>query len=215
MDVDQVVLLGRMVLQEVVILAGPCLAVAILVSLSVNIAQVLTSLQDMTVSTVARLIATGSALFVLMPGCGVIWHLHARHVFRFSRVLEMIDIPLIAIITGLLTIGVRITGLMLFAPFLGSAVIPPHQGDSRAGDYSVALSHGWPTMARTLWPNGCAGHFGVHYWNRNGLATNVVFEAVQLTGQVLGVQMGYSLVNILDPQSQVDTTVVACSTRAL
>jgi flagellar biosynthesis protein FliQ len=67
MDVDQVVLLGRMVLQEVVILAGPCLAVAILVSLSVNIAQVLTSLQDMTVSTVARLIATGSALFVLMP----------------------------------------------------------------------------------------------------------------------------------------------------
>jgi flagellar biosynthetic protein FliR len=42
-----------------------------------------------------------------------------------------------------------------------------------------------------------------------GLATNVVFEAVQLTGQVLGVQMGYSLVNILDPQSQVDTTVVA------
>jgi flagellar biosynthetic protein FliR len=32
---------------------------------------------------------------------------------------------------------------------------------------------------------------------------------VQLTGQILGVQMGYSLVNILDPQSQVDTTVVA------
>jgi flagellar biosynthesis protein FliR len=32
---------------------------------------------------------------------------------------------------------------------------------------------------------------------------------VQLTGQILGVQMGYSLVNILDPQTQVDTTVVA------
>ena len=42
-----------------------------------------------------------------------------------------------------------------------------------------------------------------------GIATNVVFEAVQLTGQVLGMQMGYSLVNILDPQSQVDTTVMA------
>lgn len=67
MDVDQVVLLGRMTLQEVVILAGPILAVAIAVSLVVNIAQVLTSLQDMTVSTVARLMATGGALFVLMP----------------------------------------------------------------------------------------------------------------------------------------------------
>jgi flagellar biosynthetic protein FliR len=42
-----------------------------------------------------------------------------------------------------------------------------------------------------------------------GIATNIVFDAVQLTGQVLGVQMGYSLVNILDPQTQVDTTVVA------
>jgi flagellar biosynthesis protein FliQ len=67
MDVDQVVLLGRMTLQEVVILAGPSLAVAIAVSLLVNIAQVLTSLQDTTVSTVARLIATGGALFALMP----------------------------------------------------------------------------------------------------------------------------------------------------
>ncbi|MGA2570209.1 MAG: flagellar biosynthetic protein FliQ [Terracidiphilus sp.] len=67
MDVDQVVLLGRMTLQEVVLLAGPVLGVAIVVSLAVNIAQVLTSLQDMTISTVARLAATGSALFLLMP----------------------------------------------------------------------------------------------------------------------------------------------------
>ena len=48
-------------------LAGPILAIAIVVSLAVNIAQVLTSLQDMTVSTVARLMATGGALFLFMP----------------------------------------------------------------------------------------------------------------------------------------------------
>ena len=42
-----------------------------------------------------------------------------------------------------------------------------------------------------------------------GVATNFVFEAAQMAGSVLGVQMGYSLVNILDPQTQVDTTVVA------
>ena len=36
----------------------------------------------------------------------------------------MIDIPLLPMITALLTIGVRLTGLMLFAPFFGSSVIP-------------------------------------------------------------------------------------------
>lgn len=67
MEVDQVVLLGRMILEEVIILAGPILGVAIVVSLVVNIAQVLTSLQDTTVSSVTRLLATGSALFFAMP----------------------------------------------------------------------------------------------------------------------------------------------------
>ena len=67
MGVDQVVRLGRMMMQEVMILVGPILIVAITVSLAVNVVQVLTSLQDTTVSTVSRLLATGSALFLMMP----------------------------------------------------------------------------------------------------------------------------------------------------
>ncbi len=67
MDVDQAVLLGRMMLQEVLILAGPVLIIAIVVSLLVNVLQVLTSLQDSTVSTVSRLLVTGGALFFMMP----------------------------------------------------------------------------------------------------------------------------------------------------
>jgi flagellar biosynthetic protein FliQ len=67
MDVDQVVMLGRLMLQEVIILVGPILAVAITVSLFVNIVQTLTSLQDNTVSTVTRLLFTGAALFFMMP----------------------------------------------------------------------------------------------------------------------------------------------------
>jgi flagellar biosynthetic protein FliR len=42
-----------------------------------------------------------------------------------------------------------------------------------------------------------------------GVATNIVFDGVQMAGQVLSVQMGYSLVNILDPQTQVESTVMA------
>jgi flagellar biosynthesis protein FliQ len=46
---------------------GPILGVAITVSLVVNVGQVLTSLQDNTVSTVTRLLVTGAALFFMMP----------------------------------------------------------------------------------------------------------------------------------------------------
>jgi flagellar biosynthesis protein FliQ len=67
MGVDQVVFLGRAMLTEVVLLAGPILGVAILVSLLVNVLQVLTSLQDNTISSVTRLVATGGALFLAMP----------------------------------------------------------------------------------------------------------------------------------------------------
>ncbi len=67
MDVDQAVLLGRMMLQEVLILVGPILVIAVAVSLLINVVQVLTSIQDSTVSTVSRLLVTGAALFLLMP----------------------------------------------------------------------------------------------------------------------------------------------------
>ena len=67
MGVDPVVSLGRLMLEQVVILVAPILLVALLVSLVVNIVQVLTSLQDQTLSAVPRLFATGAALFVLMP----------------------------------------------------------------------------------------------------------------------------------------------------
>jgi flagellar biosynthetic protein FliQ len=43
------------------------LVVAIVVSLAVNIVQVLMSLQDQTISTVTRLVAAAGALFLTMP----------------------------------------------------------------------------------------------------------------------------------------------------
>lgn len=122
----------------------------------------------------------------------------------------MIEIPLLTIISGLLTVGVRLSGLMLFAPFFGSVVIPtrikamlvlaltlllfPVVGHSLA---APSLGH-WPMLVFTEFLIGAG----------MGIATNLIFEAAQLGGQVLGIQMGFSLVNILDPQTQVDTTVI-------
>jgi len=67
MDVDQVVLFGRLMLQEVVTLIAPILIAAVVVSLVVNILQVLTSLQDQTLSHVPRLLVTGGTIFMMMP----------------------------------------------------------------------------------------------------------------------------------------------------
>lgn len=67
MPVEQVVDLGRMTMREVLLLASPILGAAVIVSLLVNIVQVLTSLQETTISTVPRLLAAGAATFFLMP----------------------------------------------------------------------------------------------------------------------------------------------------
>lgn len=123
----------------------------------------------------------------------------------------MIQIPLLTIISGLLTIGVRLTGLMLFAPFFGSVAIPSRVKAILVLSITVLL---FPTVGHNLaastlatWPLTVFMEFLIGVGM--GIATNVVFEAAQMAGQVLGVQMGYSLVNILDPQTQVDTTVVS------
>ncbi|MGA9673387.1 MAG: flagellar biosynthetic protein FliR [Terracidiphilus sp.] len=122
----------------------------------------------------------------------------------------MIDIPLLPIISGFLTIGVRLSGLMLFAPFFGSSVIPPRVKAGLVAALTLLLfptvGKGIGTYAIADWPILIITEFLIGVGM--GIATNIVFEAAQLAGQVLGIQMGYSLVNILDPQTQVDTTVI-------
>lgn len=59
--------LARRTLEMALWLGAPLLVIAIVVSLLVNIVQVLTSLQEATISTVPRLAAVAIAAFLLMP----------------------------------------------------------------------------------------------------------------------------------------------------
>lgn len=77
MPSDAIITLGRSTLQEVLILSAPILAIAVLVSLLINVIQVLTSLQEVTISTVPRLFASAAGLFFLMPW---MW----RHLCEFT-----------------------------------------------------------------------------------------------------------------------------------
>lgn len=123
----------------------------------------------------------------------------------------MIEIPFADVLQALLAIGVRLSGLMLFAPFLGSNVIPARVKAALVFALTLLMypmvARSWPSLPLSEWPLLVFRELLVGV--ALGIATSVVFEAVQMAGQVLSVQMGYSLINILDPNTQVDTTVVA------
>jgi flagellar biosynthetic protein FliQ len=67
MSTQQTVELARRTLETVLWIAAPLLLIATVVSLVINILQVLTSLQESTLSTVPRLAAVAAAIFLLLP----------------------------------------------------------------------------------------------------------------------------------------------------
>ena len=67
MTPEIVVQLARDTLVTALLLATPILAVATVVSLVINIAQVMTSIQEHTVATVPRLAVVAIATFVMLP----------------------------------------------------------------------------------------------------------------------------------------------------
>jgi flagellar biosynthesis protein FliQ len=77
MNAQQVVELARHTIEAAFWVAAPVLLAAMIVGLVINIGQVMTSIQDMTVSTVPRLAAVGVILFFLTP-----WMLH--HLVTFT-----------------------------------------------------------------------------------------------------------------------------------
>lgn len=77
MTPEQVVAISRQTLEAAFWVAAPILVCATLVSLLINIGQVMTSVQDPTVTTVPRLAAVGGIIFLLTP-----WMLH--HLVAFT-----------------------------------------------------------------------------------------------------------------------------------
>jgi flagellar biosynthesis protein FliR len=122
-----------------------------------------------------------------------------------------VNISLVQIFGALLTIGVRLTGIMLFAPFFGSGVIPARVKAMLVIILTALLypmlSGKIPPLNISQWPLMVFSELLVGI--ALGVATNIVFDGVQMAGQVLSVQMGYSLVSILDPQTLAESTVVA------
>jgi flagellar biosynthesis protein FliQ len=80
MNPDMVSELLRQLMREAMILAGPVLVVAALLSFILSLGQTLTSLQDQSLTTVPRLLAVALMLLVGMP-----WFL--GRMTQYTRVL--------------------------------------------------------------------------------------------------------------------------------
>ena len=115
------------------------------------------------------------------------------------------------LVTPLVTVGVRLGTLLTFAPFFGSKAISPRV---KAGLTLVLTALVYPLCAPRLVAGSPAQFVRVVFGEAViGLALAIciqfVFEGVRLAGQLMGFQIGFSLVNAIDPQTNVDTPVLS------
>jgi len=116
-----------------------------------------------------------------------------------------------AIVAGVMFAGVRIGGLMLFAPFLSSGSMPVQV---KAGLTVALTALLYPVYGAARLETSALGWVQVLTSEvvvglLLGLTLQFILEAAQMAGQILGVQAGFSLVSILDPQTQADSPVIS------
>src|SRR5690348_17260731 len=106
-----------------------------------------------------------------------------------------------------LFIGTRISGMVLFAPFFGHVAIPPRLKALLVVVLTVALfpllESRFDASTISAWPVVVATELVVGIGM--GMAANLVFDAIEFAGHIASLQTGLSLINVLDPQTQVDT----------
>ncbi len=115
------------------------------------------------------------------------------------------------LLAAMVFVGARVSGLMVFSPLLGSNAIP------------APLKAAFTLLVTALiYLSRAPLQLEIHSWQWVGVAlsevmiglvlgltANFMMEAPMLAGQILGVQMGYSLATLFDPQTQADTPVLS------
>ncbi len=108
-------------------------------------------------------------------------------------------------------IGSRASGLVVFAPLFGHAAVSAR---IKAAIVVALVALIFPVISGRILHNGeslpaLAVISEMVIGLTMGFAVNLVFDGLQLAGHIVGTQFGFSLVNIIDPQTQVDTPVLA------
>ena len=124
-----------------------------------------------------------------------------------STVAQITDWPHV-LIAGVLVL-VRISGLMVFAPLFSSAAIAPRikAGFVIAVTALLAPAVGvLPQSHADLSMSALLGELAVGL--TFGFALTMLTEALLFAGQLIGMEFSFSLVNLLDPNSNIQTPVL-------
>jgi flagellar biosynthetic protein FliQ len=84
MSTEMAVELARKTLETAFVLSAPILLVAMVMGLLISVLQVMTSVQDMTLSTVPRLFAVALVTFLLLP-----WSLRKLMMFTLQALTDL------------------------------------------------------------------------------------------------------------------------------
>ena len=104
---------------------------------------------------------------------------------------------------------VRLSGLMVFAPIFSSAAIAPRIKAGFVAALTMLLAPvvaNVPGAQANLNVSGIAGELGVGLVF--GLSLTMLTEALLFAGTLLGFSFSFSLVNLLDPNTHVETPVL-------
>lgn len=108
-------------------------------------------------------------------------------------------------------VGLRVAGLMSFAPFLGNSALPARVKAGLTVALTILLvpSYSPGPMPPTVgsWLATALGEAALGILM--GLAVQFVFEGFQLAGEIVGVQMGFALESMFDPQTNASSPVIS------
>lgn len=114
-----------------------------------------------------------------------------------------------AFLTAALLVMVRLSGLLVFAPVFSSAAVAPRikAGFVFAMTFLLApVVVAVPGARPTLGLAALLGELGVGL--TFGLSLMMLTESITFAGALLGMEFSFSLVNLMDPNSQVETPVL-------
>lgn len=112
-------------------------------------------------------------------------------------------------LTAAVLVMIRLSGLMVFAPLFSSAAIAPRIKAGFVIAMTVLLAPAVaavPNARVTLDVKSILGELGVGLVF--GLSLMMLNEALTFAGTLLGIQFSFSLVNLMDPNSMIDTPVL-------
>lgn len=106
----------------------------------------------------------------------------------------------------------RVFGILFYAPLFGSKNIPTRVKIGLAMMVSLTV---FPLIGNQMIPLPDNAYFYFLFVIKEfiigmilGLVTLLLFVGVQFTGQIIGLEMGFTIVNVIDPQSNLQVSII-------